>query len=192
MINRHEIEYWWAWKCWSRWRWVFKHPPMSCLNTLFLHLSYSTVNNTGFTKIMSLGRYLCLTALKSFNKRRIQHSGLKRGRSFAPQNLQTAENLWKISTFKSGGVLRRAVCGRWALGIGWPPVPRVHYLSWKASNGSVVPWAQWDKGTVPKSLGWGLSACHPFTLPQTPAFLPRKISTCATNTFTPGKNNFRY
>lgn len=72
--------------------------------------------------------------------------------------LKLPQNLWKV--------LKRNVSGRWALGIGRPPVPRVHSLSWKASNGSLVPWAQWDKGTVPKSLGWGLSTCHPFTLPQ--------------------------
>lgn len=30
---------------------------------------------------------------------------------------------------EEGGVLRRAVCGRRALGIGWPPVPRVRHLS---------------------------------------------------------------
>lgn len=91
------------------------------------------------------------------------------------------ENKKKKTPQKWGRVLKRAVCGRWALGIGWPPVPRVHSLSWKASNGSLVPWAQWDKGTVPKSLGWGLSACHPFTLPQTRPFLSHTISTCATN-----------
>lgn len=73
----------------------------------------------------------------------------------------------KVFQKQQTGALKRDVSGRWALGVGRPPVPRVDTLCWKASNGSLVPWAQWDKGTVPKSLGWGLSTCHPFTLPQT-------------------------
>lgn len=67
-------------------------------------------------------------------------------------------------------VLKRPFAGRWAQGIGWPPVPRVHSLlksfQWKPAAMSTV-----GQGTMPKSPGWGLSDCHPLTLLQTRPFL---------------------